>query len=55
MAGLQASLRASQEATKLGDSKAYDALEGDFREVSEQHQASCGRAIVYNDWNALYI
>jgi hypothetical protein len=38
MAGVQASLRASQEASKLGDSKAYDALEGDFQEVSEQHQ-----------------
>jgi hypothetical protein len=34
MAGVQAALRASQEASKLGDTKAYDALEGDFQEVT---------------------
>uniref|UniRef100_A0A383VEV0 Cilia- and flagella-associated protein 58 central coiled coil domain-containing protein n=1 Tax=Tetradesmus obliquus TaxID=3088 RepID=A0A383VEV0_TETOB len=54
MSGVQAALRASQEASKLGDSKAYDALEGDFQEVLQELASDKGLERFRIEYEKLY-
>ncbi|KAF6263859.1 hypothetical protein COO60DRAFT_1457868 [Scenedesmus sp. NREL 46B-D3] len=54
MAGVQAAFGALQEASKLGDNKAYDALEGDFQEVLQELATDKGLERFRIEYEKLY-